>query len=237
MLFVFLCGACIASFTQVIAYRYPNNPFIPMRSHCSTCHHTLKWYDLMPILSFVWLRGKCRYCHQTLHWYDPVVECMGGLLLIYALRLWQWNNTDAMKWLLIFYPLFLFSQIDIVHRIVPNTWIGLWGIILMMQLFLTQQLSSTNIGFAIGFLVCYSLFDYYFPNKIGGADIKLLAMMTLYLSPYVTFLALSYACAIACLFIICTQVLCQKTIPMIPFVPFLLIGTICAHYTIFFHNH
>ncbi len=64
---LFLVGAFLGSFYQVVATRVPKNEDILLsRSRCDNCHNTLKWYNLVPLLSFIFQRGKCTFCHKKI---------------------------------------------------------------------------------------------------------------------------------------------------------------------------
>lgn len=82
-LYAFLIGACIASFANVAIYRIPKNESIATgRSYCDNCHRMIAWYDLIPIVSYLLLRGKCRYCKAKIGIIHPIIECLGGLILM-----------------------------------------------------------------------------------------------------------------------------------------------------------
>lgn len=81
-LFVFVFGAAIGSFLNVLSDRLPNDESILGRSHCEKCKHELAWYDLFPLLSFLFLKGKCRYCKTKLSFYYPGVEVATGLMFV-----------------------------------------------------------------------------------------------------------------------------------------------------------
>lgn len=58
-----LMGGCIFSFADVVADRLPRKiSFVKGRSYCPSCDHTLAWYDMIPVVSWLLLRGKCRQC-------------------------------------------------------------------------------------------------------------------------------------------------------------------------------
>ena len=74
-------GVIIGSFLNVCIYRIPKNEsIVVVRSHCMTCGEQIKWYDLVPLVSFLFLRGKCRYCKTKLSVQYPIVEAANGLL-------------------------------------------------------------------------------------------------------------------------------------------------------------
>jgi leader peptidase (prepilin peptidase)/N-methyltransferase len=81
-IFVFIFGTVMGSFLNVLSDRLPNEETIFGRSHCEDCKHTLRWYDLFPVLSFVFLKGKCRYCKKKLSWYYPFSEIFTGVVFV-----------------------------------------------------------------------------------------------------------------------------------------------------------
>lgn len=79
--YMFLIGMCVASFMNVVIDRVPRNEsFVKGRSHCDHCGETLKWDDLIPIVSYIFLRGKCRYCHTSIPIRGFLIEIFGGLI-------------------------------------------------------------------------------------------------------------------------------------------------------------
>lgn len=83
--FVLLFGLCIGSFLNVCIYRIPEEESLFPSSRCSKCGYKVKWYDLIPILSYVILRGKCRRCGEKISMQYPIVEAINGgvYLLLY----------------------------------------------------------------------------------------------------------------------------------------------------------
>lgn len=81
----FLLGTILGSFAKVLADRSISYKSFWGRSYCVHCKHTLAWYDLFPILSFIFLRGKCRYCHKKINIEYLLVEVVMGLLIGYLL--------------------------------------------------------------------------------------------------------------------------------------------------------
>jgi len=81
-LFLFVFGAAIGSFLNVVIDRLSNEESVMGRSHCDHCKHKLGVGDLFPILSFFLLGGKCRYCKKKLSWYYPLVEFITGSMFV-----------------------------------------------------------------------------------------------------------------------------------------------------------
>src|SRR3990167_2998470 len=81
---IFILGASIGSFLNVLIDRLPQGKSILGRSQCDFCQKKLKWFDLIPIFSFIFLTGRCRYCHKKLSWQYPVVEALTGLAFVFS---------------------------------------------------------------------------------------------------------------------------------------------------------
>ena len=79
----FVFGLVFGSFLNVVIYRLKNGRNIIFgRSFCPQCQTRLKWYDLVPLLSFIYLRGRCRYCRKKISWQYPAVEILSGLIWV-----------------------------------------------------------------------------------------------------------------------------------------------------------
>ena len=93
-LMVFLFGIVIGSFLNVCILRLPlNEDIVKEPSHCMSCGHELKWYDLVPLFSYIFLRGKCRYCGEHISVQYPIIEALNGVLwcLTFAIVGWEWE--------------------------------------------------------------------------------------------------------------------------------------------------
>ena len=77
----FLIGAVLGSFYNVLGSRIPKGEsIVKPRSHCEKCGHILKWYELIPVFSFLFLRGRCSKCKVKLSWLYPFSEVFCGIL-------------------------------------------------------------------------------------------------------------------------------------------------------------
>ena len=82
---VFLCGLLLGSFLNVVIARLPAGQSIATpRSRCPGCCHIIRWYDNVPVLSYLLLRGRCRACGQVISWRYPTVELGTALFLSFA---------------------------------------------------------------------------------------------------------------------------------------------------------
>ena len=130
--FVFLFGLTIGSFLNCVIYRLEKKQSaLKGRSYCPHCKHQLKWYDLVPVLSFIILKGKCRYCYKKISWQYPLVEIGTALLFLLIFNFqfsWQ-GNILSLTNQAIFNSCFLFLiscflivifAYDLKHYIIPD---------------------------------------------------------------------------------------------------------------------
>ena len=81
ILLLFLLGLCVGSFCNVLIYRLPKQEdFVRTPSHCMYCGHPLRWFELIPLVSWLIQGGKCRSCGHKLSCQYPLVEALNGLL-------------------------------------------------------------------------------------------------------------------------------------------------------------
>jgi leader peptidase (prepilin peptidase) / N-methyltransferase len=194
----FFIGALVGSFLNVVILRLPEpeESIVFPSSRCPKCKKNLKWYDNIPILSFIILRRQCRYCHNKISWQYPIVELSMALLSL-ALFLKFELSIEFFIYFLFTSSLLSVIVIDLYHQIIPDV-ISLPGIIIgfafsFINPFLTWQESA--IGVFIGGGILYAIaFGYYLFTRregMGGGDIKLLAMIGAFLGwqsiPFVIF--------------------------------------------------
>jgi len=180
---VFLFGLCVGSFMNVCIFRLPNSQsIVHPRSMCPKCGNLIKFYDNIPIFSFLLLKRKCRYCHAPISFRYPLVEIMGGLFAV-CVYLKFGTTLEGLIYYFFIVALLVITFIDIDHQIIPDR-ITLPGI----PLFFLASFAVPAIGFKdsiLGFIVGGgSLFAvawaYHLATKregMGGGDIKLLAMI------------------------------------------------------------
>ena len=80
---LFILGAVLGSFYNVVGYRLPKGQsIVAPPSHCPNCNHRLKFYELIPIFSFLFLGRKCLKCKQKISWFYMIFELITGILFM-----------------------------------------------------------------------------------------------------------------------------------------------------------
>ena len=116
----FLFGACMFSFLNVLVYRLQRGiPYWKGRSICPSCNHTLRAFDLIPVVGWFLLRGKCRYCGAKISFRYVSVESLGGCLS--CLCYWKYGFTVSAAFTFAFlFLLTLVSGVDWDTMEIPN---------------------------------------------------------------------------------------------------------------------
>jgi leader peptidase (prepilin peptidase)/N-methyltransferase len=178
---LFFFGTLLGSFANVVILRLPRGEsVIRPRSRCPKCQTQIKWYDNIPILSWLILRARCRKCGNPISARYPLVEFMMGLAFALAFYFigWQWYLLEALIFL---FGLITVIFIDIDHFLLPDIFtlsgivIGLIGALINPERSFVEALLGVLMGG--GFLWAIAYFYYVIRKEegMGGGDIKLLA--------------------------------------------------------------
>jgi leader peptidase (prepilin peptidase)/N-methyltransferase len=93
-LIVFIFGLIVGSFINVCILRLPKKEdVVKGRSHCFSCGEILRWYEMIPLISFLIQRGRCRRCKAKLSWQYPLVEAACGIAFIWVFYIHSWNSS------------------------------------------------------------------------------------------------------------------------------------------------
>ena len=179
----FLVGLALGSFMNVVIYRMPlKKSIIRPASSCPNCSKKIKFYDNIPLLSYLLLLGKCRYCHHPISWRYPAVEVLTGLLSL-ALFIRYGLSYQYIFYLLFTATLVTISFIDLQHQIIPNV-LSLPGVVVgLATTFILDNISwlDSLIGIICGggvlFLVAVVYERLTGRQGMRGGDVKLLAMI------------------------------------------------------------
>ena len=133
MVVVFVFGLIIGSFLNVCIARLPRGvSIVTPPSHCPRCHTGIRFYDNIPLISFLLLRGKCRSCGASISWRYPLVELMNALFYVWIVHEF-WFTGEAALTMLLCSSLIVITFIDLDHMIIPDS-ITLPGMLIGLSL-------------------------------------------------------------------------------------------------------
>lgn len=186
-IFAFLFGAVVGSFLNVCICRLPEGrSVVSPPSACPSCGSGIRWYDNIPILSYLLLRGRCRSCRTPISWRYPLVEAINGLLTL-SLFVRFGPSLTFLSLFLFCCALVTITFIDFDHQIIPDV-ISLPGIAVgfVFSFFLPWLgWKSSLIGIVAGGGMIWLIIELYYRLRkeegMGGGDIKLLAMIGAFL--------------------------------------------------------
>lgn len=232
--FIFLFGLCIGSFINVCIFRLPVSKSItkPARSVCPKCGSIIKFYDNIPVLSYIILKRRCRTCSAIIPFRYPMVEILSGFCALAVFCKFGFS----LQWF-IYYTfiasLIVITFIDLDHQIIPDV-ITLPGI----PIFFVAALAIPAMGwlnsiigilagggslFAVAFI--YNLLTR--KDGMGGGDIKLLAMIGALIGLKGVLFTIFVSSAIGTLVGVLLMLRTKQGLKLaVPFGPFLAIGAV-----------
>ena len=119
-LFVVVLGLVLGSFLNVCIFRLPHGASIVRPgSHCPQCKHPIRWYDNVPVLSYVLLRGRCRDCGERISLIYPVVELATASLLLLAFR-FHGRGAEFVRDAVLIMMMIIIVFTDLTERRIPH---------------------------------------------------------------------------------------------------------------------
>ncbi len=237
---IFIFGLAIGSFLNVCIYRLPKGIFFKERfSFCPDCEQRIRWFDNIPLVSYILLKGRCRYCRQRISFIYPLVELISGLSLLFLFIYFGLTPLFFIYSFLIC-ALLVATFVDFKERIVPDE-ITLGGLVLGLLLsFIYPSLQGVSshwtglfesfLGALVGggFLYLTGILGkiVFRKESMGGGDVKLLAMvgaflgwkmvlLTFFISPF-------FGAAVGIVLKL------KKKVETIPYAPFLSLGSVIS---------
>lgn len=245
-----LFGALLGSFFNVLIYRLPRNESIVFPgSHCPSCGYTIRWYENIPVISYLFLRGKCHGCKTAISIRYPLVEMLTSvysvfIVLFYCIPFVSTQNYDSYGILFLvafihYITLLLFvviTIIDIQHYIIPDelTLYG-FGIAVLLSFLpggITPVYSILGAITGSGILLLFGFVGGKLLKRddaMGGGDVKLLLWFGALWGPFIVLGSIFIGALLATLVSVVCMVL--KKLDKgnhIPFGPYLCGGTLIA---------
>jgi leader peptidase (prepilin peptidase)/N-methyltransferase len=175
-------GATVGSFLNVVAYRLPRREsLVRPGSRCPGCATAIRPYDNLPVLGWLLLRGRCRSCAMTISPRYPLVEAITAALAV-AVVLTKHSAAEIVLGLVLVGVLIPVALIDLEHRIIPNKLTfpaALAAVAIGAGLDLRGVPEQLIAGAAAGGFLLFFVLAY--PRGMGMGDVKLAAVLGLYL--------------------------------------------------------
>lgn len=131
----FVFGTLIGSFLNVVIARHNTGMTLGGRSKCFTCNKTLRWFELVPIFSFLVQGAACRRCKSKISWQYPIIEAGTGVL--FALIVWTFGlSLDALFYVVITSLLVVITVYDAKHKIIPDSFVYTFSALAFIHLFI-----------------------------------------------------------------------------------------------------
>ena len=233
-------GAMIGSFLNVCIFRLPKEESIVWPgSYCPHCKNPIKFYDNIPLVSYILLKGRCRHCHTAISFQYPLVEgitALASLILFIKFGL----SLSYLFYFLFVAALIVITVIDLYHQIIPDVislpgiGVGLIASLIIPEITLFNSLFGILLGGGSLFLVA-TLYHWLFKREgMGGGDVKLLAMIGAFLGWKAVLLTILLSSLVGSITGILVMLSKGKDFKYaIPFGPFLSFGAVIA---LFYQN-
>ena len=233
---VFLFGLAVGSFLNVVIYRLPRGKsLIRPGSTCPSCGKPIRFYDNIPVISFLVLRRRCRHCGEKISWRYPLVELLTAILFTLVASKYGFS-LQSFGYILLTAMLIAITFIDLEHFIIPD-YITIPGAILGLILAVFSghiAILNAVIGLLVGgvsLLLIGVIGDKLFKKEsMGGGDIKLSALLGAYLGwqqvIFVLVCASFFGAVIGLAGILISKRV--KETRLIPFGPFLALGALVS---------
>lgn len=227
----FIFGVLFGSFYNVVGLRVPKKePFVNERSGCPNCKHSLSWYELFPVFSFIFLGGRCRKCKERISRIYPVMELFTGGMFAYAYYMIGFNLELITVLLLISLSSILIVS-DITYMLIPDKILLFFlPLFIIMRIFVPLEPWWSSIAGAVagyGIIMLIILLT----NGMGGGDMKLFGLLGIVLGLSEVMLAFFLACLIGAVFGISFRLMKRiKKKQEIPFGPYILIATLITYF-------
>lgn len=247
-LFLFAIGAAVGSFLNVVIYRtMTEESWVKGRSKCEDCGYQLRWFDNIPLVSFLWLRGRCRKCRKSIALIHPVVEFLTGALFVW----WYWGGTllffrlteqpfqliQPAFWLGVGVLLLMIVVADLSYLIIPDLAVGLllvttltyrvvltWAGVMQMSDLVWSLLAAVGAAVFFGGLWVVTK-----GRGMGLGDVKLVGPLALLMGWPNSLVGFFLAFISGAVVGVCLLLLGKKRFgQVVPFGPFLVLGTVLA---------
>ena len=231
-LYTFVLGLLLGSFYNVVGLRIPlGKSIVHPPSHCPHCQRKLSLLDLIPVLSYLSIRGRCRSCNKKISSIYPKFEFLTAVLFTFALWQTGWSRELIVSWTLISLLIIIVVS-DLHYMLIPNKVLLFFvSIVVPMRIFIPmdpwwEPVAGFILGFSLLFLIALVT-----KGGMGGGDVKLFAVLGLFLGWQGVLICFFFSCLYGALIGGLALWLGKvKRREPIPFGPFIALGSITAYF-------
>lgn len=234
-------GLVIGSFLAMLVYRLPLGISLlnPKRSLCPQCNYQIRWYENIPVFSYLFLKGKCSHCKTKISVIYPVIESITALVTLFLFLKLGFNNQFFIL-LVLFYSLIVLSFIDLKYKAVPDYLLLLSLTIAIVYILLYNIENIVTLFIFVGAIVILEMFvTFYIQNikskivgdeslqeqkSLGEGDIPIFAIIGGILGVKLGIVAIFLSAILAIIPSIVNII--KKKENETPFIPFLSLGFI-----------
>lgn len=231
----FVFGTLLGSFYNVVGYRLPKGLSLvkPKDSFCPKCNHSLKWYELVPIFSFLIQKGKCRKCKCKISLFYPCIEFTTGILFMLSYLKFGFTFEFLIAILISsFFVIVIVSDVNFL--IIPDEVTIFFSLFVIIINFVAYGIDYGITSILYGFflfiiMLIIMLFGNFIFKKesLGGGDIKLMFFVGTILNPINGFFQIFLSSFLA--LPISIFILLKNKKRAIPFGPFILMSLLIIY--------
>ena len=236
LILFFIFGMVFGSFYQVIGERLPKKESIisPKYSYCPNCRKRLKWYELIPVFSYIMQLGRCRGCKKIISPMYLFIELVTGSLFVVSYYSFGFSYELVISLTLVsFFSIVIVS--DLTYMIIPDSVTLIASLIIIITNFLNLGLKDGLLSIGSGLITFGTMYlimllgNFLFKKEsLGGADVKLMFISGLVLHPILGILVVFIASCIA--LPISLIILMTDEEHIIPFGPFLVAAIVLLYF-------
>ena len=223
-------GLAMGSFFTVLTYRWPREEsLVSPRSRCTSCGHQLRWYENLPVISWLALGRKCGSCREPISWRYPTLELMSAGLAAGSIVAFgaNWRGLAVMVMALALVPVVV---IDLEHRLIPNIVVlPAAALALVFAVLHNPDRWWVPVIGALGAAAFLGILWFLYPRGMGFGDVKLALLLGAVLGASVIpalFIAFAAGSILGIVLMARHGASARKT--AIPFGPYLAAGALLA---------
>lgn len=229
-IFILIIGCIFGSFFNVVGYRVPKGlSIVYPGSFCPKCKHNLKWYELIPVLSYLIQKGRCRACHEKISIIYPIIELTTGVLFAVSYYIFGFSYEFLIAIIVASFLVVVIVS-DINYLIIPDEVTIFFSILIFVVKLVVDGVKAASLSVLSGLLLFIIMYIFmvlgnliFKKESLGGGDVKLMFFVGIALGPILGVFSIFLSSIIA--LPLSLIILLKDKNNVIPFGPFILIAT------------